>query len=80
VVVEHAGQRRIFCSEPCRVIFERQPERYASHKDVVKRVLAGEAPANLIALVRRYFGLEFHDWGKDARGGVYSFVERRPAP
>src|SRR4051794_3813311 len=78
VVVEHAGQKRIFCSQPCRVIFEQQPERYARHKDVVKRVLAGEAPANLIALVQRYFGLSFHDWGKDLTGGVYPFVARPP--
>ena len=34
-----------------------EPERYARHKDVVKRVLAGEAPANLMALLRQYFGL-----------------------
>jgi hypothetical protein len=32
----------------------------------VKRVLAGEAPANLVALVQRYFGLDYETWGKDA--------------
>jgi toluene monooxygenase system protein A len=78
VVIEHEGQRRIFCSEPCRWIFEQQPERYAAHKDVVGRVLAGEAPANLIALVQGYFGLDFHSWGKDAHGGNYPFIERSP--
>jgi toluene monooxygenase system protein A len=79
VVIEHEGQRRIFCSEPCRFIFEQQPGRYAGHQDVVARVLAGQAPANLIALVQRYFGLDYHSWGKDAFGGVYPFVARAQA-
>jgi toluene monooxygenase system protein A len=76
VVVEREGRRYIFCSEPCRWIFEREPERYADHKDVVKRVLDGDAPPNVIALVRRYFGLEYDDWGKDAYRGVYPWLKR----
>src|SRR5258706_2120885 len=47
----YQGKKYIFCSEPCRWIFEKEPGRYASHKDVVKRVLAGEAPANLLAML-----------------------------
>ncbi|HVZ72481.1 MAG TPA: YHS domain-containing protein [Polyangia bacterium] len=75
-VVERDGKKHIFCSEPCRWIFEREPARYAGHKDVVKRVLAGEAPANLVAMLREYFGLTFADWGKDAYGGLYPWLER----
>ena len=73
-VLEHGGRRYIFCSRPCRWIFEQEPERYAAHKDVVKRVLAGEAPANLVALVQRYFGLDYDTWGKDAFGGDYPWL------
>jgi toluene monooxygenase system protein A len=81
VVVEHDGRKRIFCSEPCRWIFEREPQRYAAHKNVVARVLAGDAPANLVALLRRYFGLEHGTWGKDAHGGDYPWLDRgRSAP
>ena len=69
-----AGQRYIFCSEPCRWIFEQEPERYAAHKDVVKRVLAGEAPANLLELVQRYFGLTDETWGKDVLRGRLSLA------
>jgi toluene monooxygenase system protein A len=76
----HGGRKYIFCSEPCRWIFEREPERYADHKDVVKRVLAGEAPANLIEIVRRYFGLGYDTWGKDACGGEYPWLDRPPKP
>jgi toluene monooxygenase system protein A len=70
------GKKYIFCSEPCQVIFEREPERYAEHRDVVKRVLAGEAPGNLVALLRRYFELDFDTWGKDVHGGRYPFIRR----
>jgi toluene monooxygenase system protein A len=77
VVVERDGRKHIFCSEPCRWIFEREPERYGAHKDVVKRVLAGEAPPNLVAMLRRYFGLSYETWGKDVYGGNYPWCERR---
>ena len=75
-VLEHDGRKYVFCSTPCRALFEREPERYARHRNVVDRVLAGEAPANLIALVRAYFGLDFGDWGKDVFGGDYPWIER----
>ena len=77
MVLELAGEKRIFCSQPCRAIFEADPERYAGHKDVVRRVLAGQAPPNLIALLRGYFGLDHDTWGKDAHGGVYPFIRRQ---
>jgi toluene monooxygenase system protein A len=78
-VLDHGGRRYVFCSQPCRWIFQREPQRYAAHKDVVKRVLAGEAPANLIALVRQSFGLRHETWGKDAFGGEYPWLARRGA-
>jgi toluene monooxygenase system protein A len=71
------GQRYIFCSEPCQRIFEKDKTRYAGHKDVVKRVLAGEAPGNLIAILRNYFGLSYATWGKDAFGGDYPWLDRQ---
>jgi toluene monooxygenase system protein A len=76
VIAEHGGRRRIFCSEPCRWIFESEPERYAAHKGIVQRVLDGEAPANLLALLRQTFGLRYETWGKDAFGGVYPWLGR----
>jgi hypothetical protein len=35
------GRDHIFCSQPWRWIFSREPERYASHKNLVKRVDRG---------------------------------------
>ena len=75
--LERDGRSYIFCSRPCRWIFEQEPERYAAHRNVVGRVLAGEAPANLIALVQRYFGLDYASWGKDAFGGQYPWLRRQ---
>jgi toluene monooxygenase system protein A len=79
-VVEREGRRLIFCSEPCRHFFEQEPERYAAHETVVERILAGKAPANLIALVRDYFGLSEAVWGKDAARGRYGWLARRDTP
>jgi toluene monooxygenase system protein A len=73
---ERDGQRYIFCSAPCRWIFDQEPARYASHRDIVKRILAGEAPGNLVELLRSYMGLTDADWGKDVRGGDYPWLHR----
>jgi toluene monooxygenase system protein A len=75
-VIDIQGERRIFCSEPCEWIFRQEPERYLAHKDVVRRILTGEAPANLLELCRKYFGLSQDMWGKDARRGRYDWLDR----
>lgn len=74
-VLERNGRRHAFCSPVCRAIFEDEPERYAAHRDVVARVLSGEAPGNLLAFLG-YSGLTFDDWGKDALGGDYDWLVR----
>ena len=43
---------------------------------MVKRILAGEAPANLIELLRRYFGLSHDVWGKDVALGNYAWLTK----
>lgn len=74
--LEREGKKYVFCSEPCRWIFLREPERYADHKDIVKRILAGEAPANLLELLRS-FGLTEDMWGKDVARGRYPWLAER---
>jgi toluene monooxygenase system protein A len=74
--VVHEGRKLIFCSEPCRWIFQQEPERYAQHKDVVARILAGEAPGNLVELLRK-FGLTLEEWGKDVHAGHYPWLRDR---
>lgn len=74
--LELGGRHYIFCSKPCRAIFEAEPERYAAHRDVVGRVLAGEAPGNLAAMLRSYFGLSPQTWGRDVAAGDYPWITR----
>jgi toluene monooxygenase system protein A len=69
------GETRIFCSEPCEWIFQQEPERYASHRGLVARILDGSAPGNLVQLVTDYFGLSKHEWGKDALRGRYPWLK-----
>jgi len=68
------GRKCIFCSEPCRWIFLQEPERYANHQEVVKRILTGEAPASLPDLLTKYFQLTPETWGKDMYGGNYEWL------
>jgi len=72
--LEHEGKRYIFCSRPCMWIWQREPARYAAHRDVVERILSGEAPANLIELVTRYFDLPPERWGRDVQRGRYPWL------
>jgi len=74
-VLEHRGRKYIFCSEPCAWIFSREPDRYADHKGVVNRMLAGEAPANVVALTRTYFGVTSDVRGTDMFGGQYPWMQ-----
>jgi toluene monooxygenase system protein A len=79
VFVDKPGRRYVFCGEPCRELFEAEPERYAAHLGIVERILNGEAPANLLELLR-YFGLSEASFGRDVNSGEYDFLrtgERR---
>lgn len=73
VTLEHDGRRYVFCSEPCRWIFQQEPERYASHRGIDDRVLEGAAPADLEGLLD-YFGLTPETRGRDAFGGDYPWL------
>jgi toluene monooxygenase system protein A len=70
----------MFCSQPCRWIFLHEPERYAGHRDLVKRVLSGEAPADFEALLTDYFRLTPDTWGKDIYAGDYDWLSKARAP
>jgi toluene monooxygenase system protein A len=66
----HAGRTYLFCSEPCRWIFQQQSDRFASHRSVVDRVLTGEAPGDLLDL-HAWMGLVGPaDMGQDLRRGL----------
>jgi toluene monooxygenase system protein A len=72
----HEGADYIFCSQPCRWIFLREPQRYANHEGLLKRVLSGEAPADFKDLVTGYFSLSPETWGRDMYAGDYDWLRR----
>jgi toluene monooxygenase system protein A len=76
VFVTKPERTYVFCSEPCRELFEAEPERYAKHLGVVERILGGQAPANLLELLR-YFGLREQSWGRDVVEGSYPFLSAK---
>jgi YHS domain-containing protein len=68
--IEMGGRRYLFCSEPCRWIFEQESSRFADHNSVVDRIVAGEAPGKLTDL-HRWMGLQAPvETGKDLRRGL----------
>ena len=79
-VATHDDGKHVFCSEPCERIFLDEPERYRDHENVVRRILSGEAPGNVLELLRNYFGLTPDVWGKDARGGDYDWLGVKRGP
>jgi toluene monooxygenase system protein A len=77
---EFEGKIQIFCSKPCQTIFERERGRYGAHVGLVRRILAGDAPANLLALIRTYFGVPPSSWGRDIARGDYDFLRTPEEP
>jgi toluene monooxygenase system protein A len=64
------ARRYLFCSEPCRWIFRQETARFADHKSVVDRIVAGEAPGKLTDL-HEWMGLKAPvETGKDLRRGL----------
>ncbi len=65
----HEGRKYLFCSEPCRWIFEQELTRFAQHKTIVDRVLDGEAPSDTLDL-HHWMGLGTSEaMGRDLRRG-----------
>ena len=73
------GRSYLFCSEPCRWIFDQEFPRFAGHQSVVDRIAAGVAPGKLSDL-HEWMGLEAPvETGKDLRRGLDEW-RLRPVP
>jgi toluene monooxygenase system protein A len=67
---EAGGRKYVFCSEPCRWIFDKELSRFAGHKSVVDRIVAGVTPGKLTDL-HQWMGLQAPiETGKDLRRGL----------
>ncbi|MFD1685503.1 YHS domain-containing protein [Halobellus litoreus] len=54
---EHDGETYYFCSEPCQWIFENEPERYAEHKSILRRFLAGDIQPQTLEGALEHMGM-----------------------
>jgi toluene monooxygenase system protein A len=54
---EHDGETYYFCSEPCQWIFENEPERYADHKSILRRFLAGDIQPQTLEGALEHMGM-----------------------
>ncbi|WP_040790839.1 aromatic/alkene/methane monooxygenase hydroxylase/oxygenase subunit alpha [Nocardia paucivorans] len=74
----HEGRDYVFCSEPCRWIFTRRPERFAGHRSLIDRVLSGEISPPDLGTVLEYFGLSAEEQGRDATDYAWAFDGSTP--
>jgi toluene monooxygenase system protein A len=64
------GRKYVFCSEPCRWIFEQELGRFAGHLSLLDRIATGSAPGKLTDL-HKWMGLDAPtEIGKDLRRGI----------
>lgn len=72
-VLDYQGRRYCFCSDVCRWIFEREPEKFAGHTTLIDRFLAGEIQPPTLEGALAYMGLTPETMGQDAEN--YAWVE-----
>lgn len=71
----YEGRRYVFCSRPCKWIFDEEPERIAGHRSVVDRLYNGVIQPPTLDGFLRYMGLPPEERGQDAHD--YSWVAER---
>jgi toluene monooxygenase system protein A len=64
-IVEFEGRKYTFCSEPCKWVFEMQPETFAGHLSIIDRLLAGWIQPPDIPGALAYMGLTPEECGVD---------------
>ena len=64
--IDHGGRRYTFCSEPCKWIFESNPERFAGHLSIIDRFLAGHIQPMDLNGTLAYMSLSPVECGIDA--------------
>jgi toluene monooxygenase system protein A len=76
--LDYNGRRYLFCSEPCKWIFEQNPSRYAGHKSVIDRFLLGEILPPDLGGALAYMGNPQEVGGQDADN--YAWAQEAPEP
>lgn len=71
--MDYNGRRYVFCSEPCKWIFQQEPEKFEGHNTVVDRIINGTIPPNLQKILE-YFGITNDIMGRDLFRGKYPWM------
>lgn len=70
----HQGRAYVFCSEPCRWIFQQNPTRFAGHQTIVDRFLAGQIQPPTLEGALAYMGLSPAEMGQDATDYAWAYA------
>lgn len=65
-IVDYEDRRYVFCSEPCKWIFEQNPARFKGHLNLIDRFLAGQIQPMDLGGALAYMGLSPTEAGQDA--------------
>lgn len=71
----HNGRTYLFCSEPCKWIFTKRPERFAGNRSLIDRFLAGDINPPDLGGALAYMGLSEPEQGQDATGYAWATGE-----
>jgi len=72
VLLDRGGRRYTFCSEPCRWIFQGDPDRFAGHLSIIDRLLAGHVQPPTLEGALAYMGMSPAELGDDADGYAWA--------
>ncbi|KAA0941500.1 MULTISPECIES: ferritin family protein [Streptomyces] len=75
-VLDRNGRRYVFCSAPCRWVFEQAPRRFQGHTTLIDRFLGGQVQPPTMEGALAYMGLSPEETGQDATG--YAWAHAAP--
>ena len=73
----HGGRRYVFCSEPCKWVFEQTPEQFAGHLSIIDRLLGGIIQPPSIEGALAYMGLSPEECGVDGDDYAWALAPAR---
>ena len=76
LIVDRDGRRLLFCSEPCKWIYEQNPERFAGQLTIIDRFLSGVIQPPTVDGALAYMGLSPEEQGQDATNYAWAFVNQ----
>jgi toluene monooxygenase system protein A len=80
LIVDRDGRRLLFCSEPCKWVYEQNPARFAGHLSLVDRFLAGHIQPPTMEGALAYMSLSLAEMGQDATNYAWALEKQLAVP